>query len=81
MQKQLDSLGSDHVGYSAKRFKAANGALFSVVGGRPFSDVSFIYISWLRHVLWISKLTLGSDHSIAEALSLAAGQCNHGPCD
>ena len=37
--RQLDILGKDHVGYSAKRFKAASGQAFSVVGARPFTDV------------------------------------------
>ena len=37
--QQLDILGKDHIGYSAKRFKAASGQAFSVVGARPFTDV------------------------------------------
>ncbi|BDA43788.1 hypothetical protein COCOBI_04-8050 [Coccomyxa sp. Obi] len=35
--KQLDILGSDHVGYTGKAFQAASGTHFSVVGARPFS--------------------------------------------
>ncbi|CAL8468258.1 g7797 [Coccomyxa elongata] len=35
--KQLEILGSDHVGYTGKAFRAKSGAHFSVVGARPFS--------------------------------------------
>ena len=43
--RQLDILGEDHVGYSAKRFKAASGQAFSVVGARPFTDVRQLFPS------------------------------------
>lgn len=39
VHKQMELLGKDHVGYSSKRFTAASGQRFSVVGARPFSDV------------------------------------------
>lgn len=42
--KQLEILGSDHVGYSGKVFHATSGAQFSVVGARPFSKVHLLYI-------------------------------------
>lgn len=35
----MDILGADHVGYSHKLFKAASGASFAIVGGKPFSKV------------------------------------------
>lgn len=39
VKKQLSLLQGDHVAYSSKRFKADSGKTFSIVGGRPFSDV------------------------------------------
>ena len=39
VEEQLRSLGGDHVGYTHKQFKAADGTPFAIVGGRPFSKV------------------------------------------
>ncbi len=43
--KQLEILGSHHVGYSGKAFQASSGAHFSVVGARPFSKVQLLSTS------------------------------------
>ncbi|CAK0779720.1 hypothetical protein CVIRNUC_004834 [Coccomyxa viridis] len=37
VEEQLQILGADHVGYTHKHFKAADGTQFAIVGGRPFS--------------------------------------------
>ena len=39
VEEQLQILGADHVGYTHKHFKAADGTQFAIVGGRPFSKV------------------------------------------
>lgn len=39
VQAQLDLLGDAHIGYGARHFTAASKAGFSIVGGRPFTDV------------------------------------------
>ena len=55
VEQQLTILSKDHVAYSSKRFKASSGETFSVVGGRPFSDVCF---SLPRRDLQLKSTTL-----------------------
>ena len=40
VREQIDILGSDYIGYATKAFVSSEGHDFSVIGGRPFSDVS-----------------------------------------
>lgn len=40
VEQQIESLGQQNVGFGDKTFVAADGTQFSVVGARPFSDVS-----------------------------------------
>ncbi len=69
--KQLEILGSDHVGYTGKAFRAKSGAHFSVVGARPFSKVHLLLhpnqLVVIAHPSLLLPLVLG------QALTLISG--------